>query len=169
MFAAGYLLWLLQRTAFGTPKAEFADDHIHDVELPEWLAWMPLLVLIVVIGIYPNIVFNVTDGGVRSRAAAARRAGLQLVRCVGHDVLALHRAARRLRTRSRPRSSSPRRSSVMLLVDVRVGAQPARSSASLAGHRPARRAGAGAHLAVDGADRFVFGGNPATSSTTSRS
>src|SRR3989441_5955800 len=36
VFAAGYLLWMFQRTAFGLPKAEFAEAHIHDVHLPEW-------------------------------------------------------------------------------------------------------------------------------------
>ena len=40
VFAAGYLLWLYQRVAFGTPKPEFADDaHIHDTTLAEWIAW----------------------------------------------------------------------------------------------------------------------------------
>ena len=43
VLAAGYLLWLLQRTAFGTPKEEFADEHIHDVHVTEWLAWVPML------------------------------------------------------------------------------------------------------------------------------
>ena len=63
VLAAGYLLWLYQRTAFGTPKEEFAEDpHIHDVETPEWIAWSPLLVLIVVLGVYPNLIFKVTDG-----------------------------------------------------------------------------------------------------------
>ncbi len=34
VLAAGYLLWLFQRVAFGTPTEEFADDpHIHDVQL----------------------------------------------------------------------------------------------------------------------------------------
>ena len=33
VLAAGYLLWLYQRTAFGTPTEEFADDpHLHDVD-----------------------------------------------------------------------------------------------------------------------------------------
>ena len=45
VFAAGYLLWLLQRTAFGTPEEEWEGHEFHDVELPEWLAWAPLLVL----------------------------------------------------------------------------------------------------------------------------
>ena len=35
VLAAGYLLWLYQRTAFGTPTEEFADDpHLHDVTSP---------------------------------------------------------------------------------------------------------------------------------------
>ena len=32
VFAAGYLLWLLQRTAFGVPKEEWEGEHFHDVE-----------------------------------------------------------------------------------------------------------------------------------------
>jgi NADH-quinone oxidoreductase subunit M len=65
VFAAGYLLWLYQRTAFGTPTEEFADDpHIHDVELPEWVAWSPLLVLTLVLGVYPNLLFDITDPAV---------------------------------------------------------------------------------------------------------
>ncbi|MBA2282481.1 MAG: NADH-quinone oxidoreductase subunit M [Actinomycetota bacterium] len=66
VFAAGYLLWLLQRTAFGTPKEEWEGHHFHDVETPEWLAWTPLIIGIVALGIYPNFVFDITDGGVQS-------------------------------------------------------------------------------------------------------
>ncbi len=63
VLAAGYLLWLYQRTAFGTVKEEFEDDeNIHDVEMPEWIAWTPLLALILVLGVYPNLLFKVTDG-----------------------------------------------------------------------------------------------------------
>jgi len=52
VLAAGYLLWLLQRSAFGTPKEEFADDpNIHDATKTEWIAWAPLLALILAIGI----------------------------------------------------------------------------------------------------------------------
>ncbi|HZA88092.1 MAG TPA: NADH-quinone oxidoreductase subunit M, partial [Acidimicrobiales bacterium] len=43
VFAAGYLLWLYQRTAFGTPTDEFTDDDIADVTVPEWIAWTPML------------------------------------------------------------------------------------------------------------------------------
>ena len=71
VLAAGYLLWLFQRTAFGTPSEEFADDpHIHDVERPEWIAWAPLLVLILVLGVYPNLIFKVTDGSIVNVASS---------------------------------------------------------------------------------------------------
>ena len=40
VLAAGYLLWLYQRTAFGTPTEEFADEHVHDVHVTEWIAWV---------------------------------------------------------------------------------------------------------------------------------
>ncbi len=62
VFAAGYLLWLFSRVAFGRPTDEFADDpHIRDVQPTEWLAWAPMLVLIVLLGVFPNIIFHVTD------------------------------------------------------------------------------------------------------------
>jgi NADH-quinone oxidoreductase subunit M len=70
VLAAGYLLWMFQRTAFGLPKAEFEDAHIHDVHGPEWLAWTPMLVLILVFGIFPGLLFQVTDGAVQTVTAA---------------------------------------------------------------------------------------------------
>src|SRR6476659_2683099 len=66
VFAAGYLLWLLQRTAFGVPKEEWEGEHFHDVEWPEWLAWIPLLILIVALGVYPHLLFHITDGAVNA-------------------------------------------------------------------------------------------------------
>ena len=65
VLAAGYLLWLLHRSAFGTPKEEFAEDpNIYDTTKTEWIAWAPLLALILAIGIYPNLVFRATDAAV---------------------------------------------------------------------------------------------------------
>src|SRR6476619_2991115 len=55
VLAAGYLLWMYQRVAFGEPKPEFADAHIHDVSPIEWIAWTPMLIFIVVLGVYPDI------------------------------------------------------------------------------------------------------------------
>ncbi len=62
VLAAGYLLWMFQRVAFGAPKPEFESAHIHDVHGPEWLAWAPLLALIAALGIFPDLLFDVTDG-----------------------------------------------------------------------------------------------------------
>ncbi len=82
VLAAAYLLWLYQRTAFGEPNPEFvADSHIahsvgaaanphdehgdiHDVGPYEWIAWTPLLVGILVLGVYPQLLFKVTDPAV---------------------------------------------------------------------------------------------------------
>ncbi|HEX4867674.1 MAG TPA: NADH-quinone oxidoreductase subunit M [Acidimicrobiales bacterium] len=61
VLAAGYLLWLYQRTTFGTTKAEFEDVDLPDVTTTEWIAWLPLLALILVLGVYPHLLFQVTD------------------------------------------------------------------------------------------------------------
>ncbi|MGI9645188.1 MAG: complex I subunit 4 family protein [Ilumatobacteraceae bacterium] len=82
VFAAGYLLWLYQRTAMGEVSPEFAesatpqpvgagvnDDHdehaeIYDVTPIEWIAWTPFLVMILVLGVYPQLLFGVMDDAV---------------------------------------------------------------------------------------------------------
>ncbi|MBU6240579.1 MAG: NADH-quinone oxidoreductase subunit M [Acidobacteria bacterium] len=76
VFAAAYLLWLYQRTAFGEPNPEFtshghSDDHdeIHDVNMFEWIAWTPLLIAIVVFGVMPNLMFKIIDPAVATIVA----------------------------------------------------------------------------------------------------
>ena len=65
VLAAGYLLWLLQRTAMGSPREEFANsDDIVDVTRTEWIAWAPLLVGILLFGLVPGLIFDVTDPAV---------------------------------------------------------------------------------------------------------
>ena len=80
VLAAAYLLWLYQRTAFGEPNPEFTghghahsvgaagnDEHhddLHDVNVYEWVAWTPLLIAIVVFGVYPQLMFDVMDPAV---------------------------------------------------------------------------------------------------------
>jgi NADH-quinone oxidoreductase subunit M len=75
VLAAGYLLWMFQRTAFGTPTEEFEHAHIHDMHLPEYLAWVPLLVLIVALGIVPGVLFHMTDGPVQVVSSALQAIG----------------------------------------------------------------------------------------------
>ena len=70
VLAAAYLLWLYQRTAFGEPSAEFSGhghgdhDDIHDVTIYEWIAWSPLLISIVLFGVYPHLLFRIIDPAV---------------------------------------------------------------------------------------------------------
>ena len=56
VLAAGYLLWLYQRVAFGTPDARSSRTTRTSTTctLTEWIAWTPMLVLIVVLGIFPE-------------------------------------------------------------------------------------------------------------------
>ena len=50
--------------AFGEPTAEFAHEEVHDVNVYEWVAWTPMLVMILVLGVYPNLIFQVMDPAV---------------------------------------------------------------------------------------------------------
>jgi NADH-quinone oxidoreductase subunit M len=70
VFAAGYLLWMLQRAAFGEPKTEWDDVHISDMHWNEYVSWVPLLIVIVVLGIFPSLIFDITDGAVQEAVAA---------------------------------------------------------------------------------------------------
>ena len=71
VLAAGYLLWLFQRTSFGVPSKEFEKDpEISDVKITEWVAWTPMIILIVVLGILPGIIMSVTNPAVEAVTAA---------------------------------------------------------------------------------------------------
>ncbi len=71
VLAAAYLLWMFQRIAFGAAKnnsshGNSSDDELHDVTTYEWIAWTPLLIGILVLGILPNILFSVFDPAVQA-------------------------------------------------------------------------------------------------------
>jgi NADH-quinone oxidoreductase subunit M len=66
---------MLQKVAFGNPKPEFEHAHVHDVNVFEWIAWAPILALIVVLGVYPNLLFDVTDGAVTELTRAMALTG----------------------------------------------------------------------------------------------
>jgi len=74
VLAAGYLLWMFQRVAFGEPKDEFAKSHIHDVHGPEWIAWVPILALIVAFGVFPSLLFNISNPAVCTSTAGIAKA-----------------------------------------------------------------------------------------------
>jgi len=64
VLTAGYVLWMLQRVNLGTPPAKWADAELDDVQRIEWIAWTPLLVLILALGVFPRLVFGVQDAAV---------------------------------------------------------------------------------------------------------
>ena len=71
VLTAGYLLWTIQRVNLGRVPERFADGHgIFDVRPLEWYAWAPLLVLILVAGLYPKLILAVTDGAVQTLLGA---------------------------------------------------------------------------------------------------
>jgi len=43
-------------------RRAFEHEHIHDVHVPEWIAWTPLILAIVAFGLFPNLIFSITDG-----------------------------------------------------------------------------------------------------------
>jgi NADH-quinone oxidoreductase subunit M len=68
VLAAGYLLWLYQRAFFGNESA-FVEEaehhgHVHDILPVEYVAWTPLLIGILLFGLFPNILFKVLDPAV---------------------------------------------------------------------------------------------------------
>jgi NADH-quinone oxidoreductase subunit M len=66
ILTAGYFLWTLQRVNFGVLPDRWRDATIADVVPAEWLAWAPLLVGIVVLGLFPRLVFGATNDAVSS-------------------------------------------------------------------------------------------------------
>ncbi len=53
ILAAAYMLWLMQRVAFGTPAAAHR-SHLFDLNRRELATLIPLVVLVFLIGIFPN-------------------------------------------------------------------------------------------------------------------
>jgi NADH-quinone oxidoreductase subunit M len=66
ILTAGYFLWMLQRVNLGVMPDEWADHSFSDILAVEWLAWTPLLIGILVLGLFPRLVFGVTDNAVSS-------------------------------------------------------------------------------------------------------
>ena len=66
VLTAGYMLWMLQRVNLGEPNEEWEGHEFHDADRFELAAWVPLIVLIVVIGFYPKVIFESTTDAVTS-------------------------------------------------------------------------------------------------------
>ena len=67
VLTAGYFLWMLQRVAMGQAPERWTGSGgagLTDVSVIEWGAWTPLLVLIIVLGFLPFLVFGITNADV---------------------------------------------------------------------------------------------------------
>ena len=76
VLAAGYLLWMFQRVAFGKVRSPSSSDaHIHDVHVSGVdRVGADARSLIVALGFYPNLLFKITDlaGAPHARPRACR-------------------------------------------------------------------------------------------------
>jgi NADH-quinone oxidoreductase subunit M len=64
ILTAGYFLWMLQRVNMGTLPDKWKETGFRDILAVEWVSWVPLLIGIVVLGLFPRLVFGVTDDAV---------------------------------------------------------------------------------------------------------
>jgi NADH-quinone oxidoreductase subunit M len=64
VLTAGYMLWMLQKVNLGEPSEEWAGKELHDADKFELAAWVPLVLGIVAIGVYPKVVFGATNDAV---------------------------------------------------------------------------------------------------------
>jgi NADH-quinone oxidoreductase subunit M len=64
ILTAGYFLWMIQRVNMGTIPEQWKETPFPDLVAVEWVSWVPLLVAIVALGLFPKIILGVTDGAV---------------------------------------------------------------------------------------------------------
>ena len=64
ILTAGYFLWMLQRVNMGTLPEKWKASGFSDILVVEWVSWVPLLVLMLVLGLLPGLVFGITDNAV---------------------------------------------------------------------------------------------------------
>jgi NADH-quinone oxidoreductase subunit M len=64
ILTAGYFLWMLQRVNMGTMPERWNEHALGDMHQIEWLSWTPLLVLILALGLFPRVIFGVSNEAV---------------------------------------------------------------------------------------------------------
>lgn len=82
ILTAGYLLWMLQKVNLGEPGEEWVGHEFHDVDRYEMAAWVPLIVLIVVIGVFPKLILGATTDAVTTMVETAFHPAVTAARMV---------------------------------------------------------------------------------------
>jgi len=72
ILAAGYILWMFQRTLFGPRREQL--NHLTDASLVEALPLALMIISIVAIGVYPALLTEVFKAGLEPMAAAINEA-----------------------------------------------------------------------------------------------
>jgi NADH-quinone oxidoreductase subunit M len=71
VLTAGYMLWMVQRVNLGEPSDEWKGKDLHDADGFEMTAWVPLVIATLVIGIFPNVIFDSSTGAVERLVTTA--------------------------------------------------------------------------------------------------
>jgi NADH-quinone oxidoreductase subunit M len=66
VLTAAYLLWMLQRVNLGEVPEEWKEKQFHDADGFELGAWVPLVLATLAIGVYPALIFGVSNDSVVS-------------------------------------------------------------------------------------------------------
>jgi NADH-quinone oxidoreductase subunit M len=68
ILTAGYLLWTVQRVNMGVLPDRWgqAKGTLLDTSRGEWVAWAPLVVLMVLLGLVPSLIFSITNDAVNA-------------------------------------------------------------------------------------------------------
>jgi NADH-quinone oxidoreductase subunit M len=61
ILTAGYFLWMLQRVNMGTLPDKWREAGLPDVVAVEWVSWTPLLIATVALGVFPRLLFGITQ------------------------------------------------------------------------------------------------------------
>ncbi len=69
ILGAAYVLWMVQRIFYGPESAMAAKEPAHDLRINEWVALVPLAVLMLVMGVAPNLWMHAIERSGRAQQA----------------------------------------------------------------------------------------------------
>jgi NADH-quinone oxidoreductase subunit M len=75
ILTAGYFLWMLQRVNMGTMPERWNEHALSDMNTIEWASWTPLLVLILALGLFPRLIFGISQEAVSGIMAVLGQGG----------------------------------------------------------------------------------------------
>jgi len=75
ILTAGYFLWMLQRVNMGAMPERWNEHALSDMNTIEWASWTPLLVLILAFGLFPRLIFGISQEAVSGIMAVLGQGG----------------------------------------------------------------------------------------------